>query len=105
MPVSQPEVEYMAHTRIGEKGQLTIPKQYRDEFGLEAGAPVAVLRVGAALMLIPEQARFQALCDSIASVLERRNLSASDLTDSLPAARQRVFARRYPGLARRETRS
>jgi AbrB family looped-hinge helix DNA binding protein len=27
----------MAHTRIGEKGQLTIPKQYRDEFGLETG--------------------------------------------------------------------
>lgn len=100
MPTSQSQVEYMSHTRIGEKGQLTIPKQYRDEFGLETGAPIAVLRIGAALMLIPEQSRFQALCESISSVLERRNIAANDLIDSLPAARRRVFARRYPALAR-----
>ncbi len=88
----------MAHTRIGEKGQLTIPKQYRDEFGLETGAPVAVLKIGAGLMLIPEQTRFQALCESISSVLESRNITPKDLIDSLPEARQRVYARRYPGL-------
>jgi hypothetical protein len=58
------------HTRIGAK---------------------AVLRIGGALMLLPDE--------SIASVLERRRLTASDLIDSLPAARERVFARRYPGLA------
>jgi AbrB family looped-hinge helix DNA binding protein len=102
MPTTESQVEYMAHTRIGEKGQLTIPKQYRDEFGLEPGAPVAVLRIGEALMLIPEQSRFQTLCESIASVLERRELGASDVLDSLPAARQRVFARRYPELAGRD---
>ncbi len=46
MPTSQSQVEYVAHTRIGEKGQLTIPKLYRDELGLDTGAPVAVLRIG-----------------------------------------------------------
>ena len=61
MPSSQPQVEYVANTRIGEKGQLTIPKQYRDELSLDAGAPVAVLRVGEALILIPEQNRFRVL--------------------------------------------
>ena len=104
MPVSQSQVEYVAHTRIGEKGQLTIPKQYRDELRLETGAPVAVLRVGEGLMLIPEQSRFQALCESIASVMERRELTAADMLDSLPVARRRVFARRYPGLTARSKR-
>ena len=99
MPPSQSEIEYVANTRIGEKGQLTIPKQYRDEMGLDAGSPVAVLRVGEALMLIPEQNRFRALCESITSVFERRQLSPTDLLDTLPAARERVFARRYPELA------
>ena len=28
MPSSQSQVEYVANSRIGEKGQLTIPKQY-----------------------------------------------------------------------------
>ena len=99
VPPSQSPVEYVANTRIGEKGQLTIPKQYRDELGLDAGSPVAVLRVGEALILIPEQNRFRILCESIASVFERRQLTPADLLDTLPEARERVFARRYPELA------
>jgi AbrB family looped-hinge helix DNA binding protein len=99
MSTSQSQVEYVAHTRIGEKGQLTIPKLYRDELGLDTGAPVAVLRIGEGLILIPEQNRFRVLCESIAAVLERRQLAPADLLDTLPAARRRVFSRRYPELA------
>ena len=102
MSSSQSQVEYVAHTRIGEKGQLTIPKQYRDELGLDTGAPVAVLRIGEGLILIPEQNRFRILCDSIASVLERRQISPTDLLETLPEARQRVFGRHYPEVAKRE---
>jgi AbrB family looped-hinge helix DNA binding protein len=102
MPTSEPSVEYVAHTRIGEKGQLTIPKAYRDELGLDTGAPVAVLRIGEGLILIPEQSRFLQLCESISSVLERRKLAPADLLDTLPAARQRVFSRRYPELTGQE---
>jgi len=102
MSSRQSQVEYVAHTRIGEKGQLTIPKQYRDELGLDTGAPVAVLRIGEGLMLIPEQNRFRILCESIASVLEHRQLPPADLLETLAEARQRVFVRRYPELARRE---
>jgi len=102
MSNSLSQVEYVSHTRIGEKGQLTIPKQYRDELGLDTGAPVAVLRIGEGLMLIPEQNRFRILCESIASVLEHRQLSPADLLETLPEARQSVFVRRYPKLARRE---
>ena len=100
MPTSL-EVEYVANTRIGEKGQLTIPKTYRDELGLDAGAPVAVLRLGEALLLVPEQRHFRLLCESIASVFERRQLSPVDLLDTLLEARERVFARRYPQLGGR----
>ena len=99
MSTTQSQVEYLANTRIGEKGQLTIPKQYRDELGLDAGASVAVLRVGEGLMLIPEQNRFRILCESIASVFERRQVTPTDSLETLPEARRRVFARRYPELA------
>jgi AbrB family looped-hinge helix DNA binding protein len=99
MSTSQSPVEYVAHTRIGEKGQLTIPKLYRDELGLETGAPVAVLRIGEGLILIPEQSRLRILCESIASALERRQLAEADLLATLPAARRRVFLRRYPDSA------
>ena len=103
MPSSQSQVEYVANTRIGEKGQLTIPKQYRDELGLGAGDPVAVLRVGEALLLIPQQNQFRLLCESITSVFERRQLISADLLATLPEARERVFTRRYPDLAGRRS--
>jgi AbrB family looped-hinge helix DNA binding protein len=96
---ANPLVEFLATTRMGEKGQLTLPKEYRDAIRLEPGAPVAVLRVGDALILMPEQARFNALCDSISSALEGLNVSEADLQETLPEARRRVFARRYPSIA------
>jgi len=102
MSTIQSQVEYVAHTRIGEKGQLTIPKAYRDELGLDTGAPVAVLRIGEGLILIPEHNRFRILCESIASVLDRRQLTPADLLDTLPAARRRVFLRHYPQLTEPE---
>lgn len=101
MPTHQQHVEYLANTRMGEKGQLTIPKVYRDELGLDVGAPIAVFRIGDGLMLIPEQNRFRRLCESISSVLESRQLTPADLLATLPEARRRVFARRYPQLADR----
>ena len=97
-----PIVEYLATTRIGEKGQLTVPKEYRDELGLEPGAPMAVLRVGEGLILMPEQARFRTLCESISSALEGAGVTEADLQATLPEARQRVFARRYPKAAKAE---
>src|SRR5438874_320455 len=98
------QVEYVAHTRIGEKGQLTIPKEYRDDLGLNTGAPMAVLRIGDGLMLIPEQNRFRMLCDSISSALKRQGVGADDLVETLPAARERVYTRRYPTLTEQQSR-
>ncbi len=98
-----PLVEYLTTTRMGEKGQLTLPKEYRDAIQLEPGAPVAVLRVGDGLILMPEQTRFDALCNSISLALEGLNISEADLQRTLPEARQRVFARRYPKVASEAT--
>ena len=61
-----------------------MPKEYRDAIRLEPGAPVAVLRIGDALILMPEQARFNTLCDSISSALEGLNISEADLQERLP---------------------
>ena len=100
MAASSQQFEYLANSRIGEKGQLTIPKQYRDDLGLDTGAPIAVLRIGEALLLIPEQNRFRTLCESIASVLSRRQITPEDLLATLPKARKRVFERHYSATTR-----
>jgi AbrB family looped-hinge helix DNA binding protein len=88
-------VEYLATTRIGEKGQLTVPKQFREDLGLGAGAPFAVLRLGAGLILLPEQQRFERLCQGVNSALANAGVTPQALLATLPEARKRVFARHY----------
>jgi AbrB family looped-hinge helix DNA binding protein len=105
-------LEYMTTTKIGEKGQLTVPKQFREDLGLGIGAPFAVLRLGDGLILLPEQRRFEQLCERVSSSLTAAGLTSEDILATIPEARNRVYARRYgkrptetPNVARRRGRS
>ena len=95
MVTPNPTLEYLTTTKIGEKGQLTVPKQFREDLGLGNGAPFAVLRLGDGLILLPEQQRFEQLCEQVSTRLSRAGLTSDDLLATLPAARKRVYARRY----------
>lgn len=88
-------LEYLTTTKIGEKGQLTVPKQFRQDLGLGTGAPFAVLRLGDGLILLPEQRRFEQLCAQVSSTLTAGGLTPEDLLATLLEARRRVYARRY----------
>ena len=93
--ISGETVEYLTTTRIGEKGQITVPKQFRESLGLRNGAPFAVLRLGDGLMLLPEQRRFEDLCRRISAALAEAGAEPEDVLATLPQARKRIFARRY----------
>lgn len=95
MPPPDSTIEYLATTRIGEKGQLTVPKQFREDLGLSTGTPFAVLRMGDALLLLPEQQRFERLCQQISATLAHAGVTEETALASLPAIRKRVFERRY----------
>jgi AbrB family looped-hinge helix DNA binding protein len=88
-------LEYLTTTRIGEKGQLTVPKQYREDLGLETGAPFAVLRMGNGLFLIPEQQRLERLCEEIGGVFIAAGATTDSMLETLPAVRKRIFEENY----------
>ena len=88
-------LEYLATTKIGEKGQLTVPKEFRDDLGLGAGAPFSVLRIGDGLLLLPEQQRFDRLCAQIGEALAGVGITPDAVLATLPATRKRIFERRY----------
>lgn len=91
-------VEYLATTRLGERGTMTLPKEYRDALKLETGAPLTILRVGDGLILMPEQQRFEQLCESIAARLENAGVTEAALQATLPEVREQLARRRYPEL-------
>jgi AbrB family looped-hinge helix DNA binding protein len=88
-------LEYLTTTKIGEKGQLTVPKQFREDLGLATGAPFAVLRLGDGLILLPEQQRFDLLCEKVSSALTAGGITQKALLATLPDTRQRIYERRY----------
>ena len=91
-------IEYMVTTRLGERGTMTLPKEYRDALQLEAGAPVSVLRLGDGLVLIPEQKRFAQVCESLTSRLENAGITEAALQATLPAVRDKLARQHYPEL-------
>lgn len=95
MAETKPVLEYLTITKVGEKGQLTVPKRFRDEIGLGTGAPVAVLRLGDGLILLPEQQRFEQLCERIREALSETGKSPQEILATLPGVRQKLFERRY----------
>ncbi len=90
-----PIVEFLASTCIGEKGQLTVPKEFRDELHLKPGAPVAILRIGNGLILIPEQQRFEKLCADIGGAFTAAGVSEESLLAALPQIRQEIYEEYY----------
>src|SRR5262245_22233710 len=97
-------VEYLTTTRLGERGTMTLPKEYRDALNRGAGAPLTVLRIGDGIILMPEQKRFDQLCDSIAARLERAGVTEAELQATLPEVREELTRRRYPELFTRKKR-
>ena len=95
MATHNPTLEYLTTTRIGEKGQLTVPKQFREDLGLGIGAPFAVLRLGNGLILLPEQQRFDELCRRVSSILTAAGVTPNQVLATLPEARAAVYAQRY----------
>jgi AbrB family looped-hinge helix DNA binding protein len=95
MASRQATLEYLTTAKIGEKGQLTVPKQFRKDLGLGTGAPFVVLRLGDGLVLLPEQKRFEELCEEIGSAITSAGLAPQAILATLPEARKRVFARHY----------
>ena len=100
MATKDSTLEYLTTTKIGEKGQLTVPKQFREDLGLGMGAPFAVLRLGDGLILLPEQQRFEQLCQQVSESLTSAGLTAEDVLETLPTARERVYQRHYGKKAR-----
>jgi len=100
------EVKYMTTTRLGEKGQLTIPKEFRESLNLEPGEPLAVMRVGPGLMVYVEQLRFREVCLRLAEFLEGSDSIDSNLLGGVAAVianQERIIANQQKILAKQET--
>lgn len=95
-------VAYFSTIRLSGKGQMVLPKKYRDEQNLKAGSDLAALKLGNALLLLPQMEKYNALSNSIERVLTKNDLTAGDFLDTLDETREELFAEIYPKAAAEE---
>lgn len=101
--MSDNTVEFVTTTRLGERGTLTLPKEYRDAMHLEPGIHLVMMRLGDGLLLVPEQRQFEEAAERLAGRLEKVGITEAALQATLPEIRERLAREHYPELFEPET--
>ena len=83
----------VATIKLGEKGQLTIPKPVREKKHLKKGDQFAVIEVGDGLMILPLEGVIEGLSRQIQKVLVHVN--PHELDNALSESRQKLYKELY----------
>jgi bifunctional DNA-binding transcriptional regulator/antitoxin component of YhaV-PrlF toxin-antitoxin module len=89
------DMESITTVHLNQRGQITLPKALRQQQRLEAGCTLRLLTLGEGLLLLPEQAEWEALLSRIRDTLAKTGRTADEILATLPAVRDRVFAELY----------
>jgi bifunctional DNA-binding transcriptional regulator/antitoxin component of YhaV-PrlF toxin-antitoxin module len=78
--------------RVGKKGNLTLPINLRNKYGVEEGDIYTLIDMGdGAFLLTPRISQVNRLGDRIAQILSDEGVSLDDLLGSLDAERKQYY--------------
>lgn len=80
---------------LDEKGRISLPKPVRNALGVQPGSSIAYVVLDHALLLIPQDEHLEALMRRGREALTEAGVSAQDVLDDLPEARNEVFIEAY----------
>ncbi len=78
-------------TRVRARGQITIPRDIREEMNLDELATVNIFRVGKALVMTTKPLQRSSLAKKVEREMKRQGLSLDDLLVDLRAQRKRYL--------------
>jgi bifunctional DNA-binding transcriptional regulator/antitoxin component of YhaV-PrlF toxin-antitoxin module len=81
--MAKTEQRIVSITRLGAKGRLTLPAQYRRALALSGDAALALVQVGDALVIAPHDEALAAVTQRLEAQMHR---AGSDVDDLLAAA-------------------
>ena len=90
--MKEPTVGVVHLTR---KGQVTVPKQLRQQLQIESGTALLLLQMGEALLLLPDMTEFETVRRRIQETLAKTGHTPEEILATLPEARRRVFEELY----------
>lgn len=82
--------------QIRKKGNLTVPKEIRNKYGLNEGDIFTLIDLGdGAFMLTPRVSQVNRVGHQIAEMVKEENVSLEELLDSLDDERQHYYKDHY----------
>ncbi len=85
----------MPVVKLRERGQLTIPYEYRKELGLGKEDILNVLKIGDVLILVPRQLAGDVISRKIESEMKKKGLTLDNLLKNLREQRKRYSKETY----------
>jgi bifunctional DNA-binding transcriptional regulator/antitoxin component of YhaV-PrlF toxin-antitoxin module len=85
----------MSVVKLRERGQLTIPYEYRKELGLGKEDVLNVLKIGDVLILVPRQLAGDIISRKIESAMKKKGLTLDNLLKNLREQRKRYSKETY----------
>ncbi len=82
-------------TKMQERGQVTVPVEFRKELGLGKGDLIAFEKVEQGLLLRPQEAVAMETLDLIGEALEKRGISLEELINDGREIRGKLIEEEY----------
>ncbi len=73
---------------LAQRGVLTLPKDVRDEYGLEPGDQMSLLDLGGVFVLSPHRSEVDALADRVARSLKTKGESLQSMLTAVREERE-----------------
>ncbi|HIC92203.1 MAG TPA: AbrB/MazE/SpoVT family DNA-binding domain-containing protein [Syntrophaceae bacterium] len=86
-------MQSLATTKLGERGQVTIPKSFREKKRLRKGDQFAIIEVGDGLMILPLNEVIEGLSRQIQKALG--HVSSPELEKALSESRKELYKELY----------
>ena len=93
--VSAPAEASVGYAHLDDKGRLPLGKPVRQALGLHAGSTVAYVKVGDALLLIPQDTHLTQLMEAATAAVERAGISVDEMLAELPHIREEIGTAHY----------
>ena len=85
----------MPVVKLRERGQLTIPYEYRKELGIGKEDVLNVLKIGDVLILVPKQLAGDVVSRKIEAAMKKKGLTLDNLLKNLREQRKKYSREAY----------
>ena len=81
--------------RLRERGQVTIPRDVRENLNTDTGDILTLVQIGELMVLTPRRPRVPELTEQFAAEMEKAGVSLADLLTGLAEEREAIFRERH----------